>query len=98
MTIKRELDGIYFRVKRGKYWESICFSDLSDEEMDKVLEGHSVEWLKNTCKILGRTIKRIGDEQDIVGWQKEEEMAMQELMSMMTEAAKLVHYNKEQKK
>ena len=24
-----------------------------------------------------------------------EEMAMQELMSMMTEAAKLVHYNKE---
>ena len=73
MTINRELDNIYFRVKRGKYWESICFSDLSDEEMDKVLEGHSVEWLKNTCKILGRTIKRIGDEQDIVGWQKEEE-------------------------
>ena len=26
-----------------------------------------------------------------------EEMAMQELMSMMTEAAKLVHYNKEKK-
>lgn len=25
------------------------------------------------------------------------EMAMKELMSMMTEAAKLVHYNKEQK-
>ena len=73
MAINRELDNIYFRVKRGKHWESVCFSDLSDEEMDKVLEGHSVEWLKNTCKILGRTIKRIGDEQDIVGWQKEEE-------------------------
>lgn len=73
MTIKRELDGIYFRVKRGKYWESICFSDLSDEEMDKVLGGHSVEWLKKTCKILGKTIKRIGDDQNIVGWQKEEE-------------------------
>lgn len=72
MTTKRYLDGIYFRVKRGKHWESICFSDLTDEEMDKVLEGHSVEWLKNTCKILGRTIKRIGDEQDFVGWQKEE--------------------------
>lgn len=38
-----------------------------------VLEGHSVEWLKKTCKILGRTIKRIGDEQDVVGWQKDEE-------------------------
>lgn len=73
MTTKRDLDGIYFRVKRGKHWESICFSDLSDEEMDKVLEGHSVEWLKKICKILGRTIKSIGDEQDVVGWQKDEE-------------------------
>lgn len=73
MTIKRELDGIYFRVKRGKYWESICFSDLSDEEMDKVLERHSVEWLKKTCKILGRTIRDIGDSLDIAGWQKDEE-------------------------
>lgn len=73
MTTKRGLDGVYFRVKRGKHWESICFSDLSDEEMDKVLEGHSVEWLKKMCKILGKTIKRIGDEQDIVGWQKDEE-------------------------
>lgn len=73
MTTKRGQDGVYFRVKRGKHWESICFSDLSDEEMDKVLEGHSVEWLKKMCKILGKTIKRIGDEQDIVGWQKDEE-------------------------
>lgn len=73
MITKRELDGIYFRVKRGKHWESICFSDLSDEEMDKVLEGHSVEWLKKMCKILGRTIKRIGDELENVGGRKEEE-------------------------
>lgn len=73
MTTKRDLDGIYFRVKRGKYWESICFSDLSDEEMDKVLEGHSVEWLKSTCKILGRTIRDIGDSLDVAGWQKDEE-------------------------
>lgn len=73
MTTKRDLDGIYFRVKRGKHWESICFSDLSDEEMDKVLEGHSVEWLKKTCKILGRTIRDIGDTMDLVGLKKDEE-------------------------
>ncbi|MBS1360639.1 MAG: hypothetical protein HPZ77_00745 [Acidaminococcaceae bacterium] len=71
--VNRDLDGIYFRVKRGKHWESICFSDLSDEEMDKVLEGHSVEWLKKTCKILGRTIRDIGDTMDLVGWKKDEE-------------------------
>lgn len=73
MAINRELDNIYFRVKRGKHWESVCFSDLSDEEMDKVLEGHSVEWLKSTCKILDRTIRDIGDSLDIAGWQKDEE-------------------------
>ena len=73
MTTKRDLDGICFRVKRGKHWESICFSDLSDEEMDKVLEGHSVEWLKKTCKILGRTIRDIGDTMDLVGLKKDEE-------------------------
>lgn len=73
MTTKRELDGVYFRVKRGKHWESICFSDLSDEEIDKVLEGHSVQWLKSVCKILGRTIRGIGDKLDICRERKEEE-------------------------
>lgn len=71
--MNRDLDRIYFRVKRGKHWENVCFSDLSDEEMDKVLEGHSIEWLKSTCKILGRTIRDIGDSLDIAGWQKDEE-------------------------
>lgn len=49
--MNRDLDGIYFRVKRGQRWESVCFSDLTDEEMDVVLEGHTADWLKNTCKM-----------------------------------------------
>jgi hypothetical protein len=69
----RYLDGVYFRVKRGKHLESICFSDLSDEEMNKVLKGHSVEWLKKMCKILGHTIRDIGDAHDFVSWQKDKE-------------------------
>lgn len=68
--VNRDLDGIYFRVKRNNRWESVCFSDLTDEEMDKVLEGHSVQWLKSTCK---NTIRCIGDELEIVGGRKEEE-------------------------
>lgn len=71
--MNRDLDGIYFRVKRGNRWESVCFSDLSDEEMDVVLEGYTADWLKSVCKILGRTIRRIGDELEIVGGRKEEE-------------------------
>lgn len=71
--VNRDLDGIYFRVKRNNRWESVCFSDLTDEEMDKVLEGHSVQWLKSVCKILGRTIRGIGDKLDICRERKEEE-------------------------
>ena len=71
--MNRDLDGIYFRVKRNNRWESVCFSDLTDEEMDKVLEGRDTEWLKSVCKILGRTIRCIGDELEIVGGRKEEE-------------------------
>lgn len=61
----RNLDGIYFRVKREEKWQNVCFSDLSDTEMEDVLKDRTEEWLKNMCKILGRTIKYIGDELDI---------------------------------
>ena len=63
--MNRDLDGIYFRIKRGEKWDNICFSDLTDEEMDAVLEGRDAEWLKSVCKILGRTIKFLGDTFDI---------------------------------
>jgi hypothetical protein len=61
----RNLDGIYFRVKREEKWQNVCFSDLSNTEMEDVLKDRTEEWLKNMCKILGRTIKYIGDELDI---------------------------------
>lgn len=70
--MNRDLDGIYFRVKRGNRWESVCFSDLSDEEMDEILKDRNEEWLKSVCKILGRTIRRIGDELKIVSIKEEE--------------------------
>lgn len=68
----RNLDGIYFRVKRDGKWDNVCFSDLTDEEMDAVLEGRDIEWLKSVCKILGRTIKRIGEEFNICCGDEEE--------------------------
>lgn len=62
----RNLDGVYFRIERDGHWKNVCFSDLSDEEMEKVLKGQSNEWLFNMCKILGKTIRDIGDQLDIV--------------------------------
>lgn len=57
----RELDGVYFRIERNGKWQNICFSDLTEEEMTKMLENKSDEWLKSLCKILGKRIREIGD-------------------------------------
>lgn len=64
--MNRNLDGVYFRIKREDKWENICFSDLTEEEMDWVMDGRTTDWLRSMCKILGKTIKNIGDELDIV--------------------------------
>ena len=64
--MNRNLDGVYFRVKRNDKWENICFSDLTPEEMGSVLVGRNEEWLKSMCIILGETIKNIGDQFNIV--------------------------------
>lgn len=61
----RELDGVYFRIQRNDKWLNICFSDLTEEEMRKVLSGREKQWLEELCIILGKTIRKIGDTFDI---------------------------------
>ena len=61
----RNLDGVYFRIKRGEKYNDVCFSDLTEEQMDEILKGKTEEWLRNMCKILGKTIRKIGDDLDI---------------------------------
>ena len=74
---ERNLDGIYFRVRRAGKWENICFSDLTLEEMNKILENRNEEWLKALCIQLGQVIRKIGDDLD-VAILPEEEIAEQE--------------------
>lgn len=62
----RNLDDIYFRVEREGRWESVCFSDLTDDQMDSVLDRRSPEWLRSMCKALGHRFREMGDELDIV--------------------------------
>ena len=62
----RNLDGIYFRVQRDGKWGNACFSDLSQEEMERVMKNRDGDWLKSMCIDLGKRIGRIGDELDIV--------------------------------
>ena len=63
--MNRDLDGYYFRVKTDNGFEDICFSDLTTEQMDEVLEDKDPLWLRQLCKGLAETIKEIGDTFDI---------------------------------
>lgn len=63
---QRELDGIYFRVKRNDVCEVICFSDLTTDERLQMLEGRNEEWLKSMCIALADNLREIGDQFDIV--------------------------------
>lgn len=62
----RNLDGVYFRIKKEDSYDNVCFSDLTEEQMDEVLKDRDGEWLQNMCKILGRTIKKMGNDLDIM--------------------------------
>ena len=63
----RNLDGIYFRIKRKGKFEAVCFSDLTESEQDEMLTGRTDEWLRNMCKILASTLKKMGDQLGIIG-------------------------------
>lgn len=56
----RDMDGIYFRVKRDGKWENICFSDLTSEEQDRVMADMDTEWLKQLAKILASYLYAAG--------------------------------------
>lgn len=64
--MNRRLDGVFFRVCRDNKWQSLCFSDLTENEMNWVLKDRNVEWLENLCIILGQRLRAIGDELNLV--------------------------------
>ena len=39
--MNRNLDGIYFIVKRDDKWQNICFTDLTNEEANTILEDRT---------------------------------------------------------
>ena len=67
MKKQRNLDGVYFRVKRNGKYDNVCFSDLTSEERNEILDGRENEWLKQLCRILADTIYDIGEQFGIEG-------------------------------
>ena len=54
---KYDADGYYYRVFRNNKWTTVCFSDLTEEEQDKILDTYSEESLKILCKGLAMSIR-----------------------------------------
>lgn len=69
----RNLDGCYFRVKRGEKYKSICFSDLDKDEKDMMTKDRNAEWLRCLCYHLAERLKEIGDLYDIIAWTEEDD-------------------------
>ena len=50
--MNRNLDGVYFRVKRDDRWQNICFTDLTNEETNTILEDRTEVWLLSMLEVL----------------------------------------------
>ena len=65
--MNRELDGIFFRVKRDEKYENVCFSDLTEAERDEICEDKPADWYKFVAYHLADRLKDIGNTFNIVG-------------------------------
>lgn len=65
--VNRHLDGYFFRVNRDDKWENICFSDLTEQEIEENIGEKSAEWWKSLAVGLANVLREIGDEFDIIG-------------------------------
>ena len=43
--MNRELDGVFFRIKRENKFENICFSDLTEDEKNEMMRNRTKDWI-----------------------------------------------------
>lgn len=65
--VNRNLDGYYFRVRRGEKYEDLCFTDLTRDEQEEALKDKSPEFIVGLTLHLAKIIRQIGDEFDLIG-------------------------------
>lgn len=70
--IQRNLDGVYFRVKRDGKWQSVCYSDLEKDERDEIARKRAesecatleeqVAWWRSMADILADQLYYMGEQ------------------------------------
>ena len=60
--VAKELDGIYYRVKRDNQYVNICLSDLTQEERGEILSRRPIEYLYAIIEVLISRLRELDDE------------------------------------
>lgn len=60
--LERNLDGIYFRIKRDDKWMNLCFTDLTEEEREEVLKDKSQDFILQLALAMAKRLREIGDQ------------------------------------
>ena len=64
--MKRNLDGIYMRIRRNDKYEAVCLSDMTEEELKEYLPYGNSEWLRGAVIHLAQVVHDIGEQFDLV--------------------------------
>ncbi len=72
--VQRNLDGVYFRVKRGGKWENVCYSDMEQQEREEVVAARIAErtpeeraaWWRSMADILADQLYGMGEQLGVV--------------------------------
>ena len=75
MKRQRNLDGVYFRVKRDGKWQNICYSDLTEDERDEIARKRAehatpeqqAQWWRSMADILADALYDMGEQFGIAG-------------------------------
>lgn len=54
------MDSIFFRVERDGKWMNVCMSDMTEEELDRVLKSRDAEWCKTAIHHLCNCLNSAG--------------------------------------
>ena len=75
MKRQRNLDGVYFRVKRDGKWQNICYSDLTEDERDEIARKRAehatpeqqAQWWRSMADTLADALYDMGEQFGIAG-------------------------------
>ncbi len=73
--LRRSLSGIFIfeKFESEEKRKPTCFEDCTEETQDKWLESLEPEALKNLAKMLGKTLKEIGDQFDLMKGEEDDD-------------------------